>query len=91
MDAAMTYDYVGEAFMELVAAVRANNRLPIEARTDSTVTICSKKGTEEFIVLRGSAQNMAPRFVQLFRERPELAGVVRDVLNGMYRIVDTPE
>lgn len=43
---------------------------------------------DRFIALDGSAHRMGDLFKELFKRRPDLVGVVREVLNGMYRVAD---
>lgn len=43
---------------------------------------------DRFIALNGSAHRMPELFKELFQRRPDLVGVVREVLNDMYRIAD---
>lgn len=43
---------------------------------------------DRFIALDGSAHRMGDLFKELFKRRPDLVGVVREVLDKMYRVAD---
>lgn len=43
---------------------------------------------DRFIAMDGSAHMMGPLFKKLFERRPDLSGVVKDVLDSMYRYVN---
>lgn len=71
---------------ELAREVRMNeNRKPAEKICyTATVVGDDKKGC--YIVIEGSAHQMADSFTELFKRRPELRQVVQGVLDKMYRI-----
>lgn len=43
---------------------------------------------DRFIALDGSAHRMGELFQELFERRPDLAGVVRDTLESMFRVAN---
>lgn len=61
------------------------NRKP-EKRQSYTATVCNDKDSGTYIIVNGSAHMMHGVFAELFKRRPELRGVVQDVLDSMYHI-----
>lgn len=63
-----------------------------EAQTDQNRRVHSSilvvGDGDRFIAMDGSAHMMGPLFKELFERRPELSGVIKDVLDSMYRYVD---
>ena len=43
---------------------------------------------DRFIALDGSAHRMGGLFRELFERRPDLVGVVREVMDGMFRVAN---
>jgi hypothetical protein len=65
--------------------VRANASLPERQRAASLTHLVDGEGGG-FITLDGSAHRLGGLFERLFSERPELRGVVQDVLDRMYKV-----
>lgn len=71
---------------QLVHEVKVNESRKPEEKICYTATVVGddKKGC--YIVIEGSAHQMAGSFTELFKRRPELRKVVQDVLDRMYQI-----
>lgn len=73
---------------QLVHEVKVNESRKPEERVCYTATVVGDKKNGCYIVIEGSAHEMTDSFIELFKRRPELRGVVQSALDRMYQIKD---
>ena len=73
---------------ELAKEVRLNENRKPEEKVCYTATVVGDEKNGCYIVIEGSAHEMTDSFIELFKRRPELRGVVQSALDRMYQIKD---
>lgn len=73
---------------QLVHEVKVNESRKPEEKVCYTATVVEDEKNGCYIVIEGSAHEMADCFIELFSRRPELRSVVQSALDRMYQIKD---
>lgn len=77
---------IGDMAEALRQELAENDAKRPERRVHTATLVVTDDG--RFLAMNGSAHQMGDCFRQLFEHRPELRGVVQQVLEEMYRIAD---